>query len=66
MIEAILATIAIAAAWFLGTRKGRNLERADHDRDTENNRIATEGRIKGAIRDADSNHSWRDNLRGRK
>jgi hypothetical protein len=64
MIEAIIGLVAVVgviAAFFAG---GRNARKAN-EIDKENARIATESKIRGAIRDADNAHDWRDSLRER-
>jgi hypothetical protein len=65
MIEAIIGLAVlvggIIAAFFAGKRR----ERTENDTDTENTRIATELEIRGAIRDADNAHDWRDRLHER-
>ena len=64
MIEAIfglVAVVGVIVAFFAG---GRNARKAN-EIDKENTRIATEVEIRGAIRDADNAHDWRDRLRER-
>lgn len=57
-----LLGVGIIAAFFAGKRK----ERKENDTNAENTRIATEGKIKIAIRDADNDRDWLDRLRARK
>jgi hypothetical protein len=60
MIESIfglVAVVGVIVAFFAG---GRNARKAN-----EITRIATEVEIRGAIRDADNSHDWRDRLHER-
>ena len=65
MIDAIIGLAVIIAGLFGAFFFGKRKERKANDTKAENTRIATEGRIKGAIRDADSDPAWRDQLRDR-
>ena len=65
MIDAIIGLVVIMGGLFGAFFFGKRKERKANDIDQENTRIATEGRIKGAIRDADSDPAWRDQLHDR-
>lgn len=67
MFDAIIAAVVIIGGFVAAFLFGKRKERKANDIDTENTRIATEGRIKGAIRDVENTgHSWRDSLHKRK